>query len=151
MRQIHFGVFQERIHLETHVAVVPAGLLPDREKDLLGLQDQVVGEPPSYLLLGQSFLDKAVDEVVVAAAGNQIGHDDRIGGCPGGAGRAIATHQIGVYRVEPEFCARGKQGFYRVHYWPPGRCSRWTQLKARTTAIIHRTTERWNSSTHRAW
>ena len=84
-REVHVGVLQERIHFKTDVAVVATGLLPDGQKDLLGGANEVIGQLPGDLLVRQAIVDRADDEVVIPPAGNKVGHDDGIGGGPGGA------------------------------------------------------------------
>ena len=82
-------------------------MLPDGQKDILGGADQVIGQLPGDLLVRQALVDRVVDEVVILPAGNKVGHDDGIGGGPGGADGPVAPHQVGIDRVEPELGAGG--------------------------------------------
>ena len=61
MRQVQLRVFQQRIDLEAHVAVVAAGLLPDGQEDLLGVADQRVGHLPGDLAVVEALPHKSLD------------------------------------------------------------------------------------------
>ena len=58
VRRAGLRILQQRVELEAHVAVVAAGLLPDRAKHGLGLADQLVGHLPGDLLVGELLLDQ---------------------------------------------------------------------------------------------
>ena len=109
--QVQLRVLQQRIDLETDVAVVAAGLLPDGQEDLLGVADQLVGHLPGDLAVVEPLPHQPLDVRVEPSGGHQIGHDDRVGRCAGGARGSIRADQVGVDRVEPEFRAGGQQGF----------------------------------------
>ena len=115
MGQIELGVLQKRIHLETHIAVVAAGLLPDGQEDVLGMADQLVGQFPGDLLVAPALLHEAIDQVVAPSAGDKIGDDDRVRGGAGGPRGEIPLHQVRVDRIEPEFRTRCQEGLDGIH------------------------------------
>ena len=111
VRQVQLRVFQQRIDLEADVAVVAAGRLPHGQEDLLGVAHQQVGHLPGDFVVVEPLPGQPIDVRVEPSGGHQIGHDDRVRRCAGGAGGSIRADQIGVDRVEPEFRTRRQQRF----------------------------------------
>ena len=109
VRRTELGIFQQRIELEAHVAVVAVRLFPDRTKHGLRLAHQLVGHPPGDLLVGQLLLDQLLHVVVEAAGLDQVGDDDRIRGGAGGPQGPILGDQLGIDRIEPDLGATGNQ------------------------------------------
>ena len=50
------GGFQQGIDFEAHVAIIALGVMPDGKKLLLCRRDDLIGERPSRVMVGQSFV-----------------------------------------------------------------------------------------------
>ncbi len=107
------GVFQQRIKLEAHIAVVALGFAIHRQKDRLRLPHQLVGHLPSDLLVAELLGNEFVEIAIESPRLDQVGNDDRIRGRARGAQRMVAGHQFRVDRIEPKFRPTGDQRFER--------------------------------------
>ncbi len=85
VRRSGLRIFQQRIQLEAHVAVVAARFVPRRQENLLGIADQTVGQLPGDLRIVQALLDQLIQPLIEAAGLDEVADDDGIRGRTGGA------------------------------------------------------------------
>src|SRR5439155_5473282 len=100
MRNVALRVFQQRIKLEADIAVVTLSLLPNGQKDRLGLTNELVGKLPGDFVIAEALVEKLLELLVEATGADQVGNDDRIAGGACRAGRAVLAHEVRVDRIE---------------------------------------------------
>ena len=107
--QITVRIFKQRIQFEADIAVIATRLLPNGQKNFLGLAHEHIGKAPGDILIAEPFAHQAVEVLVEATAFDEIGDDDRVGGGAGGAQGAVAFDEVGIDRIEPQLGARGDE------------------------------------------
>jgi hypothetical protein len=80
------------------------------------LADELIGQLPGDVLVFQPLAHERRKLLVEAAGFDQIGDDDWIRSGAGGAESAIAGHQFGINRVEPDLGAGGDERLQRTSH-----------------------------------
>ena len=116
VRQRAVRIFQQRIELEAHIAVVALRCFPHRQKHFLRVAHDAVGQLPGRFLVAQPlFAEQRVQLVVEAARLDQVGNDDRVRRRAGGA-RA--------------------RGWLAPGRGPPSRATAWCRWRSAIEAVM---------------
>ena len=78
-------------------------LCPDRQKNVLRLADQHVGQFPGDLTVVEPLVNPPGDFLVESTCGHQVGHDDRVRRGAGRAGSPIASTSLGSIESSQSF------------------------------------------------
>jgi hypothetical protein len=96
VRHVGGHIFDERIELKAHIAVVALGFFPDGQENILSLLDQLIGEFPGQIAIAKAFGGQFGDVGVKPARFDQVRHNDRVGCGAGCAFRPILTDKIRI-------------------------------------------------------
>ena len=96
MRQIHSGVFQERIEFEADPTGVAIGFFPTWQELFLGLRDKRISEFPAECVVIESLGYQLTDHRIESSGANQVGDDDGIACGPYGTPSKVLLDEIRI-------------------------------------------------------